>query len=45
MLGKEQEIPQTDLFKFNTSNLLSGIYIIKFKYSTNEKIFKINITH
>lgn len=45
MLGREQEFSQVDLFKFNTSNLLDGIYIIKFKYSNNEKIFKINITH
>ena len=45
MLGREQPLLQTDLFKFNISSLPDGIYIIKFKYSTNEKTFKINIAH
>ncbi len=45
MLGNEQEFYQTELFKFNTSNLVNGLYIIKFQYSNHEQVFKVNIIH
>lgn len=45
MLGKEYQFDQLEQFKYNTSMLPNGIFLIKFKNGDYEKIFKINVVH
>ena len=45
MLGKEYQLEQIEQFKFNTSMLPSGMFLIKFENEDYEKVFKINVIH
>lgn len=45
MLGKQYKFEQLEQFKYNTSMLPNGVFLIKFKNGDYEKIFKINVIH
>lgn len=45
ILGKNVEISQQELYKFDVSHLKNGVYFIKFEYSRGQKTFKINVIH
>lgn len=45
MLGKEYKFNQIEQFKFDTSTLPNGMFLIKFKHGYYEKVLKINVIH
>lgn len=45
MLGKVYKFDRLEQFKFDTSNLPDGMYIVKLRYGNNEKAFKISVIH
>lgn len=45
ILGKEYKFNQIEQFKFDTSTLPNGMFLIKFKHGDYEKVLKINVIH